>query len=145
MLACTPGCAVKGGIVADPVLEGSHNGLAKPSGRWVWALLPRRGILELVLGLSSLGLVPLAFADWPLGCPALLVAAWGSDRGLFGRTTSSSDSDVLLSGGSYSEPELKVDSALLWGGESSPLLSSLWVRILNASSVVYNFLDMVAV
>ena len=82
--------------MADPGVEGSHNGFAKPPGSWVWALILWRalalglsswGLAALVLGLSSWCLASLAFANWPLGCLALLVAAWCSDRLLFGRTT----------------------------------------------------------
>lgn len=141
MLTYTPGWAVKGGIVGDPVVEGSHNGFAKESGRWVWALLLWRA---LVLGLSSWGLAALVLgpSSWGLPPLALLVAAWWSDRRLFGRTASCSDSDpdVLPSGGSYSEPEPESELS----SESSPLLSSVRLSIWYASSGVYTFLDIVA-
>lgn len=72
MLVCTPGCAVKGGIIGDAELEGSHVGLARPSGMYVEALalggcdtpvvglefpvlVLRRDVAALVLGLVTDG------------------------------------------------------------------------------------------
>lgn len=88
---------VKGGIVADPELEGSHNGFARALGRWVWAwiLWAWCFISVLILSLSSLGLAPLVLVS--LGCMALLVVGKSSDLViLLGGTVSSSDSLLSL-------------------------------------------------